>query len=489
MPESVEIEGVEIFLSEPDTIENMEWIGGEVYMGQLLAAWTIIDKKDIPLNPQILGKPGVGKTTLAYTAAKKLDRPAYIFQATVDTRPEDLLISPVIAENNTIKYHASPLVTAMIKGGICILDEGNRMAEKSWASLAPLLDSRRYIESIIAGIKVQAHPDFRICVTMNDDSSTFEVPEYIHSRLQPQVFIEFPEREEEFQILQFNLPFARDEIIKYTVNFLQRAHEAEKIFTVRDGINICRYYMKMEAFNTKAKTGMSKNKEKSEKSNTEQGKSFNNDLFEQSVYQVLGDDGLDFLLHRESKKKGSINKQFRRFMDGFETDEDDMDDDDYDDENEIEYEDEDEDDIDEERREIGPDEEFDEDDFPEDFELDAPDPKSKGSKRKWAEDMGDEDDFMETLPKKKKNPFDMMDDDSEDIFKDEELNPIKPDDVLDIVEKKSKKSNSRGQADQENDSHLSQNGDDPNELKNPDEMIRDFLNKTRNKRSGKSTKK
>ena len=34
----------------------------------------------------------------------------------------------------------------MIRGGIAILDEGNRMSEKSWASLAPLLDNRRYVE-------------------------------------------------------------------------------------------------------------------------------------------------------------------------------------------------------------------------------------------------------------------------------------------------------------------------------------------------------
>ena len=41
----------------------------------------------------------------------------------------------------------------MIRGGVCILDEANRMSEKSWASLAPLLDTRRYIESIVAGLK------------------------------------------------------------------------------------------------------------------------------------------------------------------------------------------------------------------------------------------------------------------------------------------------------------------------------------------------
>ena len=113
------------------------------------------------MNPRLLGKPGVGKTTLAYAAAKRLGREVYIMQATVDTRPEDLLVTPVIEGEARLRYVASPLVTAMLRGGIVILDEGNRMSEKSWASLAPLLDNRRYVESIVAGIKIKAHPLFR----------------------------------------------------------------------------------------------------------------------------------------------------------------------------------------------------------------------------------------------------------------------------------------------------------------------------------------
>ncbi len=65
-------------------------------MRQLLAAWLVIDEQDLPMNPRLLGKPGVGKTTLAYAAAKRLGREVYIMQATVDTRPEDLLVTPVI---------------------------------------------------------------------------------------------------------------------------------------------------------------------------------------------------------------------------------------------------------------------------------------------------------------------------------------------------------------------------------------------------------
>ena len=204
----INIQGVEIALGFPDEF-NFQWIGQRDVMDQLLAAWLVIDKNDIPLNPRLIGKPGVGKTTLAYAAAKKLNKPVYIFQCTMDTRPEDLLITPVVDQSGGIRYVASALVTAMIRGGVCILDEANRMSEKSWASLAPLLDTRRYIESIVAGLKVSAHPDFRICVTMNDDASTFEIPEYIHSRLQPQIYLDFPEAEEERRILRENLPFCR----------------------------------------------------------------------------------------------------------------------------------------------------------------------------------------------------------------------------------------------------------------------------------------
>ncbi len=162
------------------------------------------------MNPRLLGKPGVGKTTLAYAAGRALGKDVYIFQATMDTRPEDLLITPVIDGQGSIRYVASSLVTAMIRGGVAILDEGNRMSEKSWASLAPLLDNRRYIESIVAGVKVKADPDFRMVATMNDDASTYELPEYIHSRLQPQVFLDFPAHDEEKTILAENLPFSDD---------------------------------------------------------------------------------------------------------------------------------------------------------------------------------------------------------------------------------------------------------------------------------------
>lgn len=242
---TVNIEGVEIHLAHPDELV-VKWVGQEEAMRQLMAAWMVLEERDVPMNPRLLGKPGVGKTTLAYAAAKRLGRDVYILQATVDTRPEDLLITPVIESASKLKYVASPLVTAMLRGGVAILDEGNRMSEKTWASLAPLLDNRRYVESIVAGIKIKAHPNFRMVATMNEDSSTFDLPEYIHSRLQPQILIDFPEREEELAILRENLPFSTEEILQYVTDFLQQAHASDESYTARDGINIARYALKLK---------------------------------------------------------------------------------------------------------------------------------------------------------------------------------------------------------------------------------------------------
>jgi hypothetical protein len=286
--EKILLDDVELVLTRP-VEQALEWIGQEELVEQILASWLIVGEKDLPLCPRLIGKPGVGKTTLAYFAARTARLPAYIHQCTVDTRPEDLLVTPVLSREGKISYHASPLVTAMIKGGVAILDEANRMSEKSWASLAPLLDHRRYVESIVAGIRIPAHANFRSCITMNDDASTYEIPDYMLSRIQPTVEVGFPERDEEFRILRYHLPFAPEEILQMTVDFLQEGHELGLGYSTRDGINIVRYSLKRK------KRGANKEKDLRK-------------IFERSVQQILGEDALDL-------KKNALKKESPKYMD------------------------------------------------------------------------------------------------------------------------------------------------------------------------------
>ncbi len=275
------IDGVTLRLALPDTTDQ-DWIGQREVLMQLLACWLVVDPRDLPLSPRLTGPPGIGKTTLAMAAARTRKQPIYINQCTADTRPEDLIVTPVLAESGSIAYHASPLVSAMITGGVCVLDEGNRMNEKSWASLAPLLDHRRYVESIVAGIAITASADFRVCVTMNEDESTYEVPDYILSRLQPTLALGFPNRVDEMAILKYHLPFAEDTILAMTVEFLQRAHELRLDFSPRDGISVLRYAIKRMAQDPNHPIGRDA-------------------AWRESLYRVLGEEALD--LENLAKRK------------------------------------------------------------------------------------------------------------------------------------------------------------------------------------------
>src|SRR5262249_59359091 len=126
-------------------------------------------------------------------------------------------------------------------------DGGTRSSTGGRRAWRPRWHPRRYVESVVAGITIPAHPDFRCCVTMNEDESTYEVPDYILSRLQPTLTLGFPNRDDEMAILRYHLPFARPELLALTVEFLQQAHELKLDFSPRDGINILRYALKRMA--------------------------------------------------------------------------------------------------------------------------------------------------------------------------------------------------------------------------------------------------
>ena len=70
----VVIDDVELVLSQ--TVEqDVQWVGQPDLSEQILASWLVVDDRDLPLCPRLVGKPGVGKTTLGYCAARAAGLP------------------------------------------------------------------------------------------------------------------------------------------------------------------------------------------------------------------------------------------------------------------------------------------------------------------------------------------------------------------------------------------------------------------------------
>lgn len=233
---------VTIHLCEPDPVAG-DWIGQKEVHRLLCAAWLMKNDQDRSMTPVLVGEPGCGKTRLACCAAKEFERPVYIMSCTSDMQPEDLIVIPVLSSDQKVLYRGSPLVSAVVNGGVCVLDEANRMNEKCWASLAALLDDRRSVQSVNAGIKIPAHPEFRLVATMNEDASTYIIPDYIESRLRPILPIDLPKDAELIEIVAKNVPFVPDVLIEAIVYYLAEKKKAGALakYSIRDAILITRY--------------------------------------------------------------------------------------------------------------------------------------------------------------------------------------------------------------------------------------------------------
>lgn len=156
----------------------------------ILASWLGSEKSD-PLSPLLIGAPGVGKNRLIYELATLTGLKLYIMQGHEDITAEDLACSVRFSEQGGGKmdYILSPLVTAMIEGGICFIDEIGKIRPRALALLASVLDERRYIDSALLGVRIEAKPGFRFISATNTED-VIDLPEFIKSRMRPVIKIE-----------------------------------------------------------------------------------------------------------------------------------------------------------------------------------------------------------------------------------------------------------------------------------------------------------
>jgi MoxR-like ATPase len=242
--ESLNIQGKRMWIPHPEEIPSIDYVEREDLIEQALAAWMKIDGLS-PAHIRFYGPSGSGKNALVCKLTRMLKKDLYIINGDEDLRAEDISCSITTAPNNTFEYVGSPLLAAMLSGGICFFDEIDKAPHSALAPLASVLDDRRTINSRLACVQLKAHEDFLFCTALNDID---RMPVYISKRLNPSILVDFPSVSMLKKILKTHLSKVDEQWIEiFLTEFVK-----EKI-SPKDVINILSFAYKLAKRNSKTK--------------------------------------------------------------------------------------------------------------------------------------------------------------------------------------------------------------------------------------------
>lgn len=184
------------------------------------------------------GVPGIAKTLTAKMLAKTISVDFSRIQFTPDLMPTDIIGTSVFnLKESEFKFRAGPVFSNII-----LIDEINRSPAKTQAALFELMEERQVS---VDGITYPMEYPFMVLATQNpiEQEGTYRLPEAQLDRFIFKIVMEYPNLDEEKQILQrFNNDFTAK--ITTEVNAVVNANDikrcseiVEKIFIKEEIIN------------------------------------------------------------------------------------------------------------------------------------------------------------------------------------------------------------------------------------------------------------
>ncbi len=144
----------------------------------------------------IEGVPGVAKTITAKLLAKSLTVDFGRIQFTPDLMPSDILGTSIFdMKKSEFEFKKGPVFTNML-----LIDEINRAPAKTQAALFEVMEERQIT---MDGVKYTLDPPFMVLATQNpiEQEGTYRLPEAQLDRFLFKINVEYPNLEEEVEII------------------------------------------------------------------------------------------------------------------------------------------------------------------------------------------------------------------------------------------------------------------------------------------------
>ncbi len=149
----------------------------------------------------LVGVPGLAKTLMIRALADSLSLSFSRIQFTPDLMPSDITGTEVLQEDKSTGQRMFKFLHGPLFANVVLADEINRTPPKTQAALLEAMQERQVT---VGGQKHKLPDPFFVLATQNpiEQEGTYPLPEAQQDRFMFNIFVDYPEEEEEFRIVE-----------------------------------------------------------------------------------------------------------------------------------------------------------------------------------------------------------------------------------------------------------------------------------------------
>jgi MoxR-like ATPase len=149
----------------------------------------------------LVGVPGLAKTLMIRTLADSLSLSFSRVQFTPDLMPSDITGTEVLQEDKSTGQRIFKFLHGPLFANVVLADEINRTPPKTQAALLEAMQERQVT---VGGARHKLPDPFFVLATQNpiEQEGTYPLPEAQQDRFMFNIFVDYPEEDEEFRIVE-----------------------------------------------------------------------------------------------------------------------------------------------------------------------------------------------------------------------------------------------------------------------------------------------